>query len=104
VVYKPARISPEVLKAGYDRAYRQFYDWRNVARGALSHDTVKHQAKHFFYAAGWKKLEPLWDLVIKAQRLDTMTPLLETVLSKVTGTGSDLTSAYGPGKAANQHL
>jgi hypothetical protein len=45
---------------------------------------MKHQAKHFFYAAGWKKFEPLWDTVIRAKRLAMMTPLLEGVLSKVT--------------------
>ncbi|SFR89461.1 B12-binding domain-containing radical SAM protein [Sphingomonas jatrophae] len=84
VVYRPAKLSPETLKAGYDRAYRDFYGWANIARGALSHDSAKHQAKHFFYAAGWKKFEPLWDLVIKARRLGVMTPMLEAVLSRVT--------------------
>lgn len=39
--------------------------------------------KHF-YAAGWKRFEPLWNFVIKARRLDLMTPLLEAVLAKVT--------------------
>ena len=84
VVYRPARLTPEALKEGYDRAYRDFYRWSSIARGALSHDSVKHQAKHFFYAAGWKKFEPLWDMVIRVKRLAIMTPLLESVLSKVT--------------------
>ena len=84
VVYQPARLSPTALKSGYDRAYRDFYSWGNVTRGAMSHDSAKHRAKHFFYAAGWKKFEPLCDLVIKARRLDAMTPLLEGVLAKVT--------------------
>jgi radical SAM superfamily enzyme YgiQ (UPF0313 family) len=86
-VFRPARLPPETLEAGYWRAYRDFYSWSNIARGARSHETVKHRAKHFFYAAGWKKFEPLWDLVIKARRLDLMTPLLEAVLSRVTGGG-----------------
>jgi radical SAM superfamily enzyme YgiQ (UPF0313 family) len=88
VIYRPARLTPEALKRGYDRAYREFYRWSSIARGALSHDSVKHRAKHFFYAAGWKKFEPLWDLVIRARRLATMTPLLEGVLSKVTASPS----------------
>jgi radical SAM superfamily enzyme YgiQ (UPF0313 family) len=83
VVYRPARLSPAALKAGYDRAYRDFYNWGNIARGAWTHDSAKHRAKHFFYAAGWKKFEPLWDMVIKARRLRVMTPLLEAVLAKV---------------------
>jgi radical SAM superfamily enzyme YgiQ (UPF0313 family) len=84
VVYRPLRLSGEMLKAGYDWAYREFYRWPSIARGSLAHGTLKHQAKHFFYAAGWKKLEPLWDCVIRAKRLTIMTPVLEAVLSKVT--------------------
>jgi len=84
VVYRPAKLRPDTLKQGYDRAYREFYGWANIARGALTHGSVKHRAKHLAYAAGWKKFEPLWDLVIKARRLDAMTPLLEAVLSRVT--------------------
>jgi radical SAM superfamily enzyme YgiQ (UPF0313 family) len=83
VVYRPARIAPETLKAGYDWAYREFYRWGSIARASLFHGTAKHQAKHFFYATGWKKFEPLWDLVIRAKQLPAMTPLLEGVLSKV---------------------
>jgi radical SAM superfamily enzyme YgiQ (UPF0313 family) len=83
VVYRPARLTPQGLEAGYRRAYRDFYRWANIARGALEHTTAKHRAKHFFYAAGWKKFEPLWDAVIKTRRLARMTPLLEGVLSKV---------------------
>jgi radical SAM superfamily enzyme YgiQ (UPF0313 family) len=84
VVYRPARITPEALKEGYDRAYREFYRWPSIVRGSLSHGSIKHQAKHFFYAAGWKKFERLWDVVIRAKQLRLMTPLLEAVLSKVT--------------------
>lgn len=83
VVYRPARLTPEALESGYNRAYREFYGWRNIARGALAHASLKHQAKHFFYAAGWKKFEPLWDAMIKLRRLRSMTPLLEAVLSRV---------------------
>jgi len=84
VVYQPARLTPEELKRGYDWAYREFYRWSSIARASLSHGSVKHQAKHFFYATGWKKFEPLWDMMIHAKQLRAMTPLLEGVLSKVT--------------------
>jgi radical SAM superfamily enzyme YgiQ (UPF0313 family) len=84
VVYRPARLKPETLKQGYDWAYREFYRWPSILRGSLRHGTVKHQAKHFFYAVGWKKFEPLWDWVIRTRQLSRMTPLLEAVLSRVT--------------------
>ncbi len=88
VVFRPTRLTPQQLESGYWRAYREFYGWGNIVRGALVHDRLKHQAKHFFYAAGWKKFEPLWDAVIKTRRLSSMTPVLEAVLSKVTSTPS----------------
>lgn len=84
VVFRPAGMSAETLKSGYDRAYQSFYNWSNITRGASIHASLKHRAKHFFYAAGWKKFEPLWDVVIKAHRLHQMTPMLEGVLSRVT--------------------
>jgi radical SAM superfamily enzyme YgiQ (UPF0313 family) len=96
VVYRPARLTPEALKTGYDWAYREFYRWSSIARGALSHGSVKHQAKHFFYAVGWKKFEPLWDLVIRARQLRVMTPLLEGVLSKVTAEMASVDRAPTP--------
>jgi hypothetical protein len=84
VVYRPARLQPEVLKDGYDWAYREFYRWSAITRAALAHGTVKHQTKHFFYAAGWKKFERLWNLLIRARQLRCMTPVLEAVLSRLT--------------------
>jgi hypothetical protein len=38
--------------------------------------------KHFTYAGGWKKFEPLWNFLIKTGALNKMLPLLEAVLSK----------------------
>jgi radical SAM superfamily enzyme YgiQ (UPF0313 family) len=83
VVYRPALLEPRSLKAGYDWAYQEFYRWSSIARASQSHGSLKHQAKHFFYASGWKKFEALWNLVIRVKQLRRMTPLLEAVLSKV---------------------
>jgi radical SAM superfamily enzyme YgiQ (UPF0313 family) len=85
VVYQPTRLRPEALKLGYDWAYREFYRWGSIARASLQHGTLKHQTKHFFYASGWRKFEPVWDLLIRARQLTRVTPLLEGVLSRVTG-------------------
>ena len=81
-------MSAEALEAGYWRAYRDFYRWSSIARASFTHGTLKHQVKHFAYATGWKKFEPLWDLVIRARQLRTMTPLLEGVLSHVSRTAA----------------
>jgi radical SAM superfamily enzyme YgiQ (UPF0313 family) len=79
-VFRPAHMSPEDLEAGYWRAYRTFYRWRSIARGATAHDSVTGALKHFAYASGWKKFEPLWDVVIRARRAGMMMPILEAIL------------------------
>ncbi|HTI38613.1 MAG TPA: radical SAM protein [Vicinamibacterales bacterium] len=86
-VYAPARLTARELEEGYQRAYRDFYRWSAIARASLEHGSLKHQAKHFFYATGWKKFERAWNLVIRARQLRLMTPLLEAVLSRVTSSG-----------------
>lgn len=80
-VFRPARMSPEQLEAGYWRAYRDFYSWRNIVRGAAQKDTLVGRGRHVAYAAGWKKFERLWDVVIQARRLGRALPVLERVLS-----------------------
>jgi radical SAM superfamily enzyme YgiQ (UPF0313 family) len=80
VVFRPARLTPEELEAGYWRAYERFYAWRNIARGASTKDTLAGALRHAAYAGGWKKLEPMWDLVIRLRRASSMLPVLEAVL------------------------
>jgi radical SAM superfamily enzyme YgiQ (UPF0313 family) len=84
VVYQPARLAPAQLEHGYHWAYREFYRWSSIARASFTHGSAKHQAKHFFYAAGWKKFERAWNVVIRARQLARVTPMLEAVLSRVT--------------------
>ncbi len=79
-VFRPARMSARDLEQGYHRAYRDFYRWRSIARGASAHDDFVSSLRHFAYAAGWKKFEPLWDLVIRAKRAGMMVPVLEAIL------------------------
>ena len=80
-VFRPARMTGAQLEAGYWRAYESFYLWRSIVRGARAHDRLADSLRHVAYAGGWKKLEPLWDLVIRARRLPAAMPALETVLS-----------------------
>jgi len=83
VVYKTKGLNEAQLKAGYDKAYRDFYSWTNISKASLQHDSIKHAIKHFAYAGGWKKFEPLWNFMIKTKGLNQMLPLLESILSKV---------------------
>ncbi|MFC0775882.1 B12-binding domain-containing radical SAM protein [Terrimonas alba] len=83
VVYKTKGLSAEELKAGYDWAYQSFYSWSNIWKASWQHEEFKHTVKHFAYAGGWKKFEPLWNFMIKTRGLNKMLPLLEAILSKV---------------------
>lgn len=89
VVYRPAALSPDELKNGYDWAYEEFYRWSSIWRGASAHESSKHQVKHFCYSTGWKKFEPAWGLVIRLKQLAQMRPLLEAVLASVNRVATD---------------
>jgi radical SAM superfamily enzyme YgiQ (UPF0313 family) len=81
-VFRPARLTGEQLERGYWWAYREFYRWGSIARGARAHGDAVAGLRHLAYAAGWKKFEPLWDMVIRARRAGMMLPVLETILSE----------------------
>lgn len=83
VVYRTIGLTAEALLQGYDWAYREFYRWSNIFRAGSTHVSNKHKLKHIFYAGGWKKFEPLWNLIIKSKNLNIMLPFLETLLSRV---------------------
>ncbi len=79
-VLVPARMTAEALEAGYQWAYRQFYTWGSIVRGASTKASLAGGLRHLAYAAGWKKFEPMWDWVIRARRVWEFLPLLESTL------------------------
>jgi radical SAM superfamily enzyme YgiQ (UPF0313 family) len=79
-VFRPARLTPRQLEDGYWRSYRDFYSWRGILRGAAATPDVASGLRHAAYAIGWKKCEPLWDLLIRSRRVARGLPLLERVL------------------------
>jgi radical SAM superfamily enzyme YgiQ (UPF0313 family) len=81
VVYQPARLTAEELEAGYWRAYKQFYQWSSILRGASTKGAWGERMRHVAYAGAWKRLEPMWDLIIRAKRASAMLPVLETTLA-----------------------
>jgi radical SAM superfamily enzyme YgiQ (UPF0313 family) len=81
VVFRPARLTPVELEEGYWRAYRAFYAWRNIVRGAASKHTLKGRLRHLAYAGGWKKLEPFWDVAIRTGQVLRLLPVLEAILA-----------------------
>jgi radical SAM superfamily enzyme YgiQ (UPF0313 family) len=94
VVYQPAGMTPAALEAGYWRAYKDFYRWGSILRGAATKGHLSDRLRHLAYAAGWKKFEPLWDWIIRARRVSNMLPMLEVIL---TGFG-----AHSPASTSGQ--
>jgi radical SAM superfamily enzyme YgiQ (UPF0313 family) len=95
VVYRPKRMTRDELLAGYRRAYRDFYAWGSILRGAAGQASIHQQARHLAYSGGWKRLEPLWDAILRSRRVSAMLPLLEATLdaygrarARTGGTGS----------------
>jgi radical SAM superfamily enzyme YgiQ (UPF0313 family) len=81
VVFEPTRMTARELEEGYWRAYRDFYRWGSILRGARTEPTLRGKARHVAYAGGWKKFEPLWDMAIRAKRVGRGLPVLEAILS-----------------------
>src|SRR5262249_37905960 len=94
VVYKPAHLTAEALERGYWRAYKQFYKWSSIFRGASSKTELPGKLRHLAYSGGWKKLEPFWDLMIRTRHVTRMLPMLESVLAAF-GRFNDNASAKG---------
>jgi len=80
-VFRPARMTPTQLEAGYWKAYRDFYSWRNIVRSAGVHESPADRLRQLAYTGGWKKLEPVWDRLIRNRALRRMRPVLEELLT-----------------------
>jgi radical SAM superfamily enzyme YgiQ (UPF0313 family) len=93
VVYRPAKLTPEQLEAGYWRAYREFYEWRNIFKGAWAKEGGLDRLRHVAYAGAWKKFEPMWDWIIRAHRATQTLPVLENILSGFGSRPSEKTHA-----------
>ena len=53
----------------------------NIARGAATKPDWTGRARHVAYAAGWKRFEAVWDILIRARQVAHALPVLEGVLS-----------------------
>jgi radical SAM superfamily enzyme YgiQ (UPF0313 family) len=80
VVYRPKGMTPDELSDGYWRAYRDFYRWGAIWRGAAD-KPLPGRLRHLAYAGGWKKFEPLWDVLIRSGQVVRALPVLERTLS-----------------------
>lgn len=80
LVFEHPHLSAEAMEKGYWRAYRDFYRLGNIRAAAGHHQSTRMRLKHFIYSAAWKKLDPLWNLVIKTGLLGQARKVLEQTL------------------------
>lgn len=81
-VFSPAKITQSELEEGYQYAYKAFYNYKNIFKSAFLQDSTIQILTHLAYTIGWKKLEPLWKLIINTKSLSNMTRVLEFILKK----------------------
>jgi radical SAM superfamily enzyme YgiQ (UPF0313 family) len=62
-VFRPRQMSPEELEAGYEWVYGEFYRWPNILRRMPAGLTQK--PRFLAFNIGLKKVNPLWDVMIK---------------------------------------
>ena len=80
-VFRPLHMTAAELEAGYAWAYREFYRWSSIARGAAAHAALAQRMRHFCLSASWKKFERVWDVAIRARQLALARPALEGLLA-----------------------
>jgi radical SAM superfamily enzyme YgiQ (UPF0313 family) len=80
-VFQPANMTADQLEAGYWQAYRDFYRWGSIFKGAAVKPTLPERVRHIAYAGAWKKCEPVWNWIVRAQLIGCARPLLEKVLA-----------------------
>lgn len=85
VVHRPKGMTARQLEDGYWRAYRDFYRWSNIWRGAAAQPGTHERLRHLAYAGGWKKFEPAWDALIRSRNVVRAMPMLERTLAAFGG-------------------
>jgi hypothetical protein len=53
--------------------------WSSIVQAAWTKQGVAARLRYLLYAGGWKKFEPLWNLMIRAKQVACMLPVLESI-------------------------
>ena len=76
-VFRPRRMTPEQLEAGYSRARRQFAAWNSILHRSLG---LPGALKRIAYNIAWMKIDPLWVAIIRSGLMPFATRIFERVL------------------------
>jgi radical SAM superfamily enzyme YgiQ (UPF0313 family) len=81
-LFRSMELAGRLLHRDWD-----LYRWGAILRGAATKPDLAGRLRHAAYAIGWKKCEPVWDLLIRARRVGRARPLLEKVLDEAQAEG-----------------
>lgn len=87
-VFKHPSMSRETIEKGYWRSYKRFYNWPNILKSAAAEPSLLRAARHVAYTGAWKKLDPLWTVLVKCGLLGLAMRPLEYTLRGRQATGS----------------
>ncbi len=76
-VFRPARMSPEQLEQGHRWAYEHFLRYGSILRRSVG---LPGAAKRVAYNVAWMKVDPVWELVVRAGLMPWARGLLTRVL------------------------
>lgn len=76
-VFRPRRMTPEQLEAGYARAKREFRRCGSVLRRSLG---LPGALKRIAYNVAWMKMDPVWVAIIRAGLMPFATRIFQRVL------------------------
>ncbi len=76
-VFRPRRMTPEQLEAGYNQARSQFAAWNSILHRSLG---LPGALKRIAYNVAWMKIDPLWVAIIRAGMMPFATRIFERVL------------------------
>jgi len=82
VVFKPARMSVDELERGYWNSYTDFYKYSSIWKSAMIQGSISRKISSLAYSIGWKKIEPLWEFMVKYEKLKYALPLFVSVLRR----------------------
>ena len=83
-VFRPRRMTPEQLAAGYSHAKRQFAAWRSILCRSLG---LPGALKRLAYNVAWMKIDPLWVAIIRAGLMPMATGIFARILQLSTKSG-----------------
>jgi len=76
-VFRPRRMTPEQLEAGHRRAFREFRTFDSILRRSLG---LPGAMKRIAYNVAWKRLDPLWVVIIRAGLMPFARRIFDRVL------------------------